>query len=58
MSSVSALLVREPGKPLWETSEQRAEQGEGVSPVDNQGKVFRAEETSHAKALRQEQLGV
>lgn len=39
------------GEALLETSEQRAEQGEGGSPVDNQGKVFQAEEI----ALRQEQ---
>lgn len=54
MSSVSALVARETGQPLLETPEQRAELGEGVSLVDNQGKVFWAEETAHAKALRQE----
>lgn len=43
------------GKPFWETSEQTAEQGEGGSPVSNQGKVFQAEEIAHAKALGQEQ---
>lgn len=40
---------------LLETSGWRAEQGESGCPVDNQGKVFQAEEIAHTKALRQEQ---
>lgn len=49
------LFQRGAREALLETSERRAEQGESGCPVDNQGKVFQAEEIAHTKALRQEQ---